>query len=77
MVLLQFIRLVMAIRFILGTDDNGLFQLKISDKGEELMRFPDHPELNSLKVQSITEDSDGSFWVSTSGSGVIQFDHVR
>jgi len=61
-------------RFILGTDDNGLFQLKITDKGEDLMRLPGHPELKSLKVQSITEDSEGSFWISTSGSGVIQID---
>jgi len=61
-------------RFILGTDGNGLFQLEISDKGDVLMRFPDHPELKSLKVQSVTEDSEGSFWVSTLGSGVIQVD---
>ena len=61
-------------RFIIGTDGNGLFQLKISDKGEVLSRFPDHQELKTLKVQSITEDSEGSFWISTSGSGVIQFD---
>jgi len=60
-------------RFIIGTDDNGLFQLKISDKSNEMTRFPDHPEFNSLKIQSITKDSEGSFWVSTSGSGVIQF----
>jgi ligand-binding sensor domain-containing protein/serine phosphatase RsbU (regulator of sigma subunit) len=61
-------------RFIIGTDDYGLFQLKVSDKGEELMRLPDHPELRSLKVQSVTEGSEGSFWISTSGSGVVQFD---
>jgi ligand-binding sensor domain-containing protein/serine phosphatase RsbU (regulator of sigma subunit) len=60
-------------RFIIGTDDNGLYQLDLSDKSEELTRFADHPEFNSLKVQSVTEDSDGSFWVSTTGSGVIQF----
>ncbi len=45
-------------RFIIGTDDNGLYQLKISDKGEELSRFPDHPELRTLKVQSIAEGSE-------------------
>lgn len=59
--------------FILGTDDNGLYRLKLSERGEELMRFTDHPEFNSLKVQSVIKDSDGYFWVSTSGSGVIQF----
>jgi ligand-binding sensor domain-containing protein/serine phosphatase RsbU (regulator of sigma subunit) len=61
-------------RFILGTDDYGLFQLKISDKSYDLTRFPDHPEFNSLKVQSIAEGSKGSFWISTKSSGVIQFD---
>ncbi len=61
-------------RFIIGTEDNGLFQLKLTDKGEGLTRFPDHPEFNSSKVQSITKGSEGNFWVSTSGSGVIQFD---
>ena len=60
-------------RFILGTDDNGLFQLRLSDKGDNLVRLPGHQELRSLKVLSVTEDSEGSFWVSTSGSGVIQF----
>jgi ligand-binding sensor domain-containing protein/serine phosphatase RsbU (regulator of sigma subunit) len=61
-------------RFILGTDDNGLFQLKITDNAQEVSRFPEHPELRTLKIQSITEDSDGSFWISTSGSGVIQLE---
>ena len=61
-------------RFIIGTDDYGLFQLKLSDKSDELTRFAGHPEFNSLKVQSITEDTEGAFWVSTSGSGVVQFD---
>ena len=62
------------VRFILGTADNGLFQLKISDKVDELTRLPDRQELKSLKVQSITKDSDGSYWISTSGSGVIKFE---
>jgi ligand-binding sensor domain-containing protein/serine phosphatase RsbU (regulator of sigma subunit) len=60
--------------YMLGTDGNGLFQLKITDNDYELMRLPNHPELNSLKVQSITRDSDGSLWVSTLGSGAIQLD---
>ena len=44
-------------RFIIGTDDYGLFQLKLSDKGDELTRLPGHPEFNSLKVQSIGRTS--------------------
>jgi ligand-binding sensor domain-containing protein len=59
-------------RFLIGTDDNGLFLLKISDG--DLTRLPDHPELNSLRVQSIIEGSEGSLWISTTGSGVIQLD---
>jgi ligand-binding sensor domain-containing protein/serine phosphatase RsbU (regulator of sigma subunit) len=60
--------------FILGTADNGLFRLKMSERNAEITRFPEHPELNSLNVQAITEDSKGTFWISTSGSGVIRFD---
>jgi ligand-binding sensor domain-containing protein/serine phosphatase RsbU (regulator of sigma subunit) len=61
-------------RFIVGTDGNGFFQLKISDKGGELIRLPDSEKFNSLNIQSITEDSEKSFWVSTTGSGVVQFE---
>jgi ligand-binding sensor domain-containing protein/serine phosphatase RsbU (regulator of sigma subunit) len=60
--------------FIVGTDDNGLFQLKLSGKDYLLSRFADHPELNALKVQAITEDSAGSVWISTIGSGVVQLE---
>ena len=60
-------------RFVLGTDGNGLFQLRISEKGNVLTRFRDHPEWGSLNIQSIIEDTDHYLWVSTYGSGVIQF----
>jgi ligand-binding sensor domain-containing protein/serine phosphatase RsbU (regulator of sigma subunit) len=60
-------------RFVLGTADNGLFQLRMSDKGNVLTRFNDHLEWESLSVQSIQEDSDHNIWVSTFESGVIQF----
>jgi ligand-binding sensor domain-containing protein/serine phosphatase RsbU (regulator of sigma subunit) len=60
-------------RFALGTDGNGLFQLILSDKGNILTRFPDHPEWESLNVKSISEDSEKNLWVSTTGSGAIQF----
>jgi ligand-binding sensor domain-containing protein/serine phosphatase RsbU (regulator of sigma subunit) len=61
-------------RFIIGTDDYGLFELKLSEKDDQIMRFPGHSELNTLKVQSVVEDSEGSFWVSTSGSGAIKLE---
>ncbi len=59
--------------FIIGTEDNGLFQLRISDSGNSLTRFRDHPEWGSLSIRSISEDSDKNIWISTFGSGVIQF----
>jgi ligand-binding sensor domain-containing protein/serine phosphatase RsbU (regulator of sigma subunit) len=59
--------------FIIGTDENGIFRLTISDKGEELIRL-ENPAFESLKVQSITVDSEKSVWVTTTGSGVLQFD---
>jgi len=58
--------------FLIGTDENGLFTLKLSDKGETVSRLADHSEFTSLKIQSISEDSEGSFWISTSGSGAFQ-----
>ncbi len=61
-------------RFIVGTDGNGFFQLKISGNSEELIRLPDSERFNSLNIQSITEDSEKSFWVSTTGAGVVQFE---
>jgi ligand-binding sensor domain-containing protein/serine phosphatase RsbU (regulator of sigma subunit) len=59
-------------RFVLGTDGNGLFQLKISDEGNFVSRFRGHPELDTLSVQSISEDSENYLWVSTFGEGVFQ-----
>lgn len=60
--------------FILGTDGNGLFQLKLSGDKIKLGRLSDSPALKSLNIQSIMEDTEKSIWVSTAGSGVIQFD---
>jgi ligand-binding sensor domain-containing protein/serine phosphatase RsbU (regulator of sigma subunit) len=59
-------------KFILGTDDQGLFILNMSGKGNDLHHFSGHPELRSLYIQSVLEDSEKSFWVSTIGFGVIQ-----
>ncbi|MEI6049784.1 MAG: two-component regulator propeller domain-containing protein [Bacteroidota bacterium] len=59
-------------KFVLGTDGSGLFQLYLSREGNVLTRFRDHPEWESLSIQSISDDSENSLWVSTFGSGVIQ-----
>jgi ligand-binding sensor domain-containing protein/serine phosphatase RsbU (regulator of sigma subunit) len=60
-------------RFVIGTKDNGLFQLRISETGYELGRFKGYPEWSDLKVNSIISDRDDNIWVSTVESGVIQF----
>jgi ligand-binding sensor domain-containing protein/serine phosphatase RsbU (regulator of sigma subunit) len=59
--------------FIVGTEDNGLFRLNISGNGAVLSRFVDQPLWNSINVQSIYKDDNNNFWISTFGSGVIQF----
>ncbi len=63
-------------RYIVGTDGNGLFQLVLSDDGNLLSRFKDHPEWESLTVQSIEKDAENAVWISTYGSGVIQFSYA-
>jgi ligand-binding sensor domain-containing protein/serine phosphatase RsbU (regulator of sigma subunit) len=60
-------------RFLIGTEDNGLFMLRLSDNGNIVKRFQDQPEWSTLRVKSITEDSGNNFWITTFGSGVIQF----
>ncbi len=59
--------------FIVGTEDNGLFRMIISGKDVTIDRFPDRPEWKTLNVQSVYEDDDNNFWVSTFGAGVVQF----
>jgi ligand-binding sensor domain-containing protein/serine phosphatase RsbU (regulator of sigma subunit) len=58
--------------FIVGTDGNGLFQLRITATGNILKRLTDNPSMELLSVQAITEDAENALWVSTFGSGVYQ-----
>lgn len=60
--------------FILGTDGDGLYVLKISGNNQDLHRLTDMAELKSLTVQSLTGDAEKSILVSTLGSGVIQIE---
>ena len=62
-----------ATKFLIGTDGNGLFKLTMNDNGNLLERFTGHPDWDILSVQSIMEDREDNIWVSTFGSGVIQF----
>ena len=58
--------------YIIGTDGNGLFRLSISPSGNKLSRFRDHPELESLRIQSILQDTENTLWISTFESGIYQ-----
>ena len=58
-------------KYIIGTEDNGLFVLH-SD-GYIIERMKGHPEWNSLNIRSIITDPESKVWISTFGSGVIQF----
>jgi ligand-binding sensor domain-containing protein/serine phosphatase RsbU (regulator of sigma subunit) len=60
-------------RFVIGTDGNGLFQLRMSHGENILARLPGHPEWESYNIQSVSEDSEHNLWVTTKASGVIQF----
>lgn len=60
--------------FIVGTEGFGIFLLKVNGNDYTLTRFSGHPEWNSLDVKSIFTDQDNvKYWISTYGSGVIQF----
>lgn len=58
--------------FIIGTDGNGLFKLSLQAGSKLLERFENHPELETITVKSISEDSEKNLWVSTAESGVIK-----
>jgi ligand-binding sensor domain-containing protein/serine phosphatase RsbU (regulator of sigma subunit) len=61
--------------FIIGTDGNGLFHLKLGNGNRTLSRFNGFPGLENLSVKSITSDSQNNIWVSTRGAGAanLQF----
>ncbi len=58
--------------FLLGTDGDGLYTLKLTKTGYDLNRLPEMNELKSATVQTIAGDSGKSILVSTLGSGVVQ-----
>lgn len=60
--------------YIIGTEDFGMFHLKLSETSYFLSRFPDHPELDTLSVQAMTDDADKTLWISTKGKGIYQLD---
>lgn len=58
--------------FVIGTEDNGLFHLDLTNKASPLSRIQGHPELETLSIQSMIDDDNGNLWVSTKGSGIYQ-----
>jgi ligand-binding sensor domain-containing protein/serine phosphatase RsbU (regulator of sigma subunit) len=58
--------------YLVGTNGNGVFKMVLSANSGILTRFRNQPELESLNVQSISEDSENCLWLSTNESGVIQ-----
>ena len=58
--------------YLVGTDGSGLFRLDMSNGKAILSRFRDHPELESLSIQSVYKDTDNYFWIATNDEGVIR-----
>jgi ligand-binding sensor domain-containing protein/serine phosphatase RsbU (regulator of sigma subunit) len=59
-------------RYIIGTEGRGLFKLAFNNDKPVLSRFRNHPELESINVKSLFEDTERNLWVSTYGSGIYQ-----
>jgi len=63
--------------FIIGTDGNGLFHLKLAGDNRTLSRFHGFPELETLSVKSISQDSQNNIWISTRGSGAVKMQFLN
>ena len=59
-------------KYIVGVEGGGIFKLVISKNKQVLSRFPDHPELIALDVNSIFKDKAKNYWISTKGSGLCE-----
>ena len=58
--------------YIIGTEGNGLFRLTLSPSGNTLSRFQGYPELESLRIQSIFQESPSVSWISTYENGLYE-----
>jgi ligand-binding sensor domain-containing protein/serine phosphatase RsbU (regulator of sigma subunit) len=58
--------------FIIGTDGNGLFRLRLNGDSKFLTRFAGWPRLEALQVKSMLRDSQSNIWVSTQGDGAVK-----
>ena len=57
---------------IIGTDGNGIFKLSLKEGKKILSRFRGYPELESVEVNSIIQDSQNNIWISTKGNGAFK-----
>jgi len=60
-------------KFVVGTDGNGLYLMNVNGTEFLLERFKEYPAWSTLSVQSIFVDREKNLWISTFGSGVIEF----
>jgi len=63
--------------FIIGTDGNGLFRLRLSGDSGILTRFGGFPGLETLPVKSIIGDSGNNLWVPTTGKGAVKMQFLE
>jgi ligand-binding sensor domain-containing protein len=58
--------------YLIGTDGNGIFRLKLENGKGSLSRFLDYPKLDLITVRSVSADSGNNIWISTAGSGAVE-----
>jgi ligand-binding sensor domain-containing protein/serine phosphatase RsbU (regulator of sigma subunit) len=59
--------------YIIGTEDDGVYRLRLDSRNYSVSRFENHPEWSELNVRSVFADSENYISISTFGSGVIRF----
>lgn len=59
-------------KYILGIKGNGLYKLGLKNNTPVMSRYADHPEFESLDIESIYKDKKGEFWIATNGNGLYQ-----
>ncbi|MEZ5011456.1 MAG: two-component regulator propeller domain-containing protein [Bacteroidales bacterium] len=59
-------------RFILGTEDDGIYVAKIVSDSLVISRLAEDELINSSRVQSLLTDNRSDLWVTTFGNGVLK-----
>jgi ligand-binding sensor domain-containing protein/serine phosphatase RsbU (regulator of sigma subunit) len=59
-------------KYIVGVEGGGIFRLDIGTGIPLLSRFPGHPELESLGVNSVYKDTGNTCWISSNSSGLCE-----